>query len=668
MGFLAPWFLAGAALVGIPIWLHLLQRHRTTPTPFSSLMFFEKRTQSSVQHRRLRYLLLFALRTALILLLVLAFARPFIHSTTVAKAGGGRLVILAIDNSFSMRQGNRLERAKSEAEGVLAGLHGEDRAQALSFGGQARVLGEPGSDMAAVRAAIRAIAPSDERGSYAELARVLRSIAQSSALPVEAHLFSDMQKSSLPASFMDLRLADGERLVNHAIAGQRLANFTVENVIAPRRIYDPKKVRIQATVAGFGTQRASRRVALLLNGKEIAAKSVEVPANGRGTAEFLTLDAPHGMNRGEIRIDSGDDFPADDHFNFSVERADPRPALFVHEPANTRGLLYFRAALDASGDGAFTLDPAASDQAANLALARYAFVVLSDVSLVSTPLEQALVRYTRAGGSVWIALGRAGALAKRVPVFDQAITETRYAGAEGERFQTVAFADAAHPSIGQNNRWDDVKFYQMVRVEPGQARIAARLTDGTPLLLEKQVGEGRVLVFASTFDNIANDFPVHASFVPFVDQTAHYMGRLDSRSISFTVGSFLELRSGSQQGAAAEVLDPGGARVLSLTEATKAQNIRLDREGFYDVRRPSGNHELVAVNADRHESDFEVIPRETLALWENTGQGTRAAGGAGTDEAKPVDFWWYVMIAVLAMAVVETLVGNRHLAVDKEAA
>jgi hypothetical protein len=163
-----------------------------------------------------------------------------------------------------MRQGNRLERAKSEAEGVLAGLHGEDRAQALSFGGQARVLGEPGSDIAAVRAAIRAITPSDERGSYAELARVLRSIAQSSALPVEAHLFSDMQKSSLPASFMDLRLADGERLVHHASARRR--KFRGRERIAPRHLRS-QKVRIQATVAGFRTQRASRRVALMLNRK-----------------------------------------------------------------------------------------------------------------------------------------------------------------------------------------------------------------------------------------------------------------------------------------------------------------------------------------------------------------------------------------------------------------
>ena len=59
MGLLAPWFLAGIAALGIPFYVHLLRRHTTTPRPFSSLMFFERRTQSSIKHRRLRYLLLF---------------------------------------------------------------------------------------------------------------------------------------------------------------------------------------------------------------------------------------------------------------------------------------------------------------------------------------------------------------------------------------------------------------------------------------------------------------------------------------------------------------------------------------------------------------------------------------------------------------------------------
>ena len=59
-----------------------------------------------------------------------------------------------------------------------------------------------------------------------------------------------------------------------------------------------------------------------------------------------------------------------------------------------------------------------------------------------------------------------------------------------------------------------------------------------------------------------------------------------------------------------------------------------------------------------------------LALWENTGNA-RASGGGGAaegEESKPVSIWWYVMLVVLALAVAESLLGNRHLAVDNEAA
>src|SRR2546429_3832945 len=78
MGFLAPWFLGGLAALGVPVFVHLLRRHKATPRPVSSLMFFERGTQSSTRHRRLRYLVLFALRCALVLLVVLAFANPYI--------------------------------------------------------------------------------------------------------------------------------------------------------------------------------------------------------------------------------------------------------------------------------------------------------------------------------------------------------------------------------------------------------------------------------------------------------------------------------------------------------------------------------------------------------------------------------------------------------------
>ncbi|MBV9742972.1 MAG: polysaccharide deacetylase, partial [Acidobacteriia bacterium] len=91
--------------------------------------------------------------------------------------------------------------------------------------------------------------------------------------------------------------------------------------------------------------------------------------------------------------------------------------------------------------------------------------------------------------------------------------------------------------------------------------------------------------------------------------------------------------------------------------------------GFWDIRRPNGRNEMVAVNADRHESDLTPIPPETLSLWQNTAQGTAEAGGeSGDSTPKPLSLWWYVMLAVLALAVAESLLGNRHLSLDKEAA
>src|SRR5439155_495037 len=193
MGLFAPWFLAGVVAVGLPIYLHLLRRHSTTPRPFSSLMFFEPRTQSSIKHRRLRYLLLLSLRMALLVLLALAFANPFIMRPT-ARTPGGRLVLLAIDDSFSMHAGPRMHDAKRETP-----------------------------------------------------------------------------------------------------------NWTVESVTAPGQLWgsprDAKPTRVQAIITGYATPAATRTASLLVNGKTTATKTVQVPAGGRATVEFPSLDVPFGFSR-----------------------------------------------------------------------------------------------------------------------------------------------------------------------------------------------------------------------------------------------------------------------------------------------------------------------------------------------------------------------------------
>ena len=101
------------------------------------------------------------------------------------------------------------------------------------------------------------------------------------------------------------------------------------------------------------------------------------------------------MNRGEVRIDSGDSFSADDHYYFSIERSDPLPVLFVRGREG-RDLLYYRTAVESSRDAAFKLESASPAQAAEMPLSRYAFVVLSDVGDIPAALDQALRGYVRA--------------------------------------------------------------------------------------------------------------------------------------------------------------------------------------------------------------------------------------------------------------------------------
>ena len=72
-----------------------------------------------------------------------------------------------------------------------------------------------------------------------------------------------------PLNYSDVHLDDGTKLVVHPVADKALPNWTIETVDAPRRVFDTKKVRTLATVVGFGTEEATRKVSLIANGKPV---------------------------------------------------------------------------------------------------------------------------------------------------------------------------------------------------------------------------------------------------------------------------------------------------------------------------------------------------------------------------------------------------------------
>jgi hypothetical protein len=571
-----------------------------------------------------------------------------------------------------MRAGTRLADAKSVAMMVLAGK-GAARAQVASFGSQLRLMTQPIEDQAALRAAVQAIQPGDGHGNFAELSRAVRAMAESVHTPIELHLFSDMQRGSLAATFADMTLPANVTLAAHSVVTKAQPNWTVESVDAPGQVWgkDSKPVHVQAVIAGYGTPASQRTVSLVVNGKTTATKMVAVPANGRATVDFPSLEVPYGFSRCEVKIDSADGFAEDDLHRFAVERSDPQKVLLIHNYGENRSALYFGAALSAAAQSAFLLESINVNEAADRKPSSYAFIVLSDLNTVPSLLENSLAQYVRSGGSLLIVAGTVAGSRLQIPIFGGRITESRDYTRLPDHYMAVGSSDSSYAGVAKAAGWTGVKFFYALNIDPGDGRVIVRLGDQTPLLMEKRIGEGRVTLFASGFDNLTNDFPLNPAFVPFVEQTARYLAGSERKGGARTVDAYLELRNAKEKGQGVEVTDPEGKRPLTLGEAATAQSFQLTEAGYYQIRLANGRQDEVGVNPDPKESNLDVIPEDVLALWQGKGgQNPQEAGGQPASPAKPnktpQTFWWYVMLLVLASAVAESVLASRYLGTQRE--
>jgi len=674
MDLLSPWFLGGLAALGVPVFVHLLRKQVSVPRPVSSLMFFERGTQSSTRYRRLRYLLLFALRFALILLVVLAFANPFIRRP--ASDATGRLFLIVLDNSFSVQAGTRFADAKREALAVLAAKPHGQRAQVMALGEGLQVLTQPIFDDAQLRSALESIEPGDSHANFGDLGRAVRALAETEHQPIDLDLFSDMQRTAMPANFADIVLPPSATLVLHSVAsGTAPPNWTVESVSAPAQLSDPKdahRSRVQAVVAGFGTPAAAKTISLVINGRVVVSKKVDVPANGRATVEFAPLNVEYGFNRCEVRIEGGDAFPADDASAFVVRRSDPERVLFVHAAGDSRSPLYFGAALGAAAQGSYVLQSVAAEQATNLDPSRFAFVVLSDISTLPSIFEHTLEQYVSKGGNTLIVLGTSVSRHGQIPLWGGNVSDVH--NYSGSNAATVASVDFTYPPLEQaapgraNGGWAENKVFYAA-VDAGAARVAARLNDGTALLLDRQLGEGHLLLLTSGLENLTNDLPLHPVFVTFVDHVARYLSGSERLSGSRQVDSFVQLRAAAGpvgKVASVEVIDPDGHRPLSLSEARNVESFQLRRAGFYQIRFANGRDAVIGVNPDRRESDLAPIPEDVQQLWSANSGGGAVPIPAVKAKYRPVSLWWYVMLLALAATLAQMVVASGYMGTQRE--
>ncbi len=653
MGLLAPLFLAGAFLIALPIWLHRLQTKSSNRQPFSSAMLLESTDEQVHVQKKLKYLLLLALRIAVLLILALAFAKPFMESTPdAAPATGAGSHLVVVDTSVSMGRsgvfGQALEQARSAIDDAPRGA----ALQLVAAGGSVRLLGSPSTDRAAPRASLTTLEPSAERLDFGRLAGELERLAQSLPAPVTVHLISDFQESAMPVQFADVVPAGVATLVPHVVGTGDPVNWSISAV---RETADG----IDVIVSNEGLPDRTADVRLRQNGALIGMQTAS--GSGQYRLRFADINLEEGDNRFGVTLDTDDDLAADNRWYTVISNDPPLPVPLI--TANPSGLpmTYLSAALASATDLNFEILPLTVGDFDARVLTRYRWAIVDDLGAVDPLLEQALAEFIGNGGNLLAFAGERSVQGETLPVAAFELAPASVGSTLGEFLRVDSF-DAQHPALAGTDGWHRVSVSRSVAIELADTDdVLMRLEGGDPFIVERRLGDGRVVTVLSGLDNRWNDLPVHPVFVGFMIEAAEYLSGRVARNVNYTTGDSVTLaRRGSLGG---QVVDPDGDTVLSLADTADARTIRLDKPGIYTVYTAEGEA-LIAANIDPLESALTRISQSVLDRWQDAtySSDTAAAPTSAVIGAEPLELWPWLLLLLAVFAIAESALGNVHIA------
>jgi hypothetical protein len=666
MTFLTPLFLLGLAALAIPVLIHLTQRERTTVVEFPSLMFLKKIPYESVKRRRLRDLLLLALRAAALMLIVAAFARPFLRGSELAASGGGaREIIVLLDRSYSMGAGDTWARAQQAARQALQGLTGLDRVSLVLFSSSAELVLRSSADVSRVIDEIDRAQPSAGTTRYAPALKVASSVLAESSLPrKEAVLVSDFQRAGWQPDEA-FRLPGGAVFTPIAIAPASGANLAVTPISVQRlRVENQDRVVITAGATNRGTETASNvKLDLEVDGRVVQSQPLSIAPGSSAAAAFAPVTVPAAGLQVVTRVPN-DLLAADNGFHAVLGPPTAVTVLLVGSGNRGESDLYLTRALAIGDRPRFEVNSAQVDALTTDTLARTRVVVLQDLPL-GDALAARLKTYVEGGGGLIVALGPRGALpaADWVPATVGNVEDrTRGASAKlsGFDYGHAVFEPFRAPRSGDFST-TRVYGYRLLTARPNAATLA-RFDGGTPALVEATVGRGHVLVWATTLDLSWNDLALKPVYLPFIHQLVREAAGYREQPGWVTVGQAIDVPATSGS-VPAVVLGPDGQR-QSPPEGASA--LVVEQAGFYDVRgaREGQSLQVVASNVDLAESDLTRIdPAEVGVAVTGHPVGGGPAGQPTTvpDEVQEQAqrIWWYLLLAGILLLIAESWLARR---------
>jgi hypothetical protein len=482
--------------------------------------------------QQLKHLLLLALRILTVIGLVFMMAQPVLTRQGFLALGNESPKVLILDNSMSMgymgEGGGRYDRAKKASKEIIEGIKGPVMIiPTTTFGGRPI----QGSDIRwmkpeeALRELDR-IPLSFGRGDFGTALSLANDKLKDIKMPGEIVVLSDMARGDWEGFDLNklgnLSFETGFSFLR--IGGpNRDPNFSFKRV----RITDGEAVSgvpflLEVSVSNLSDKPGSPLVQLFLSGEKKDQKSIGLKAEEEGKVYFELLLDRSGWIDGEVKL-SGDNLPWDDVFYFSLKVREKVRVLVVDGDPKTSlraGESYYLVnALHPGGSetSPFLTRVITGEELASLDPRSYeAFFLLN----VARPQGSKLSSILESGKPVFLFLGDRVVPEEynSFPFFPWRIREVR--GSGSLRPESIKQIDDRREALrsfsgpeGKGLHSASIRRYFKIE---GSTRNLLTLGNGDPLLVEADLGKGRLFLFSSSADLEWNDLPLTGAYLPLI--------------------------------------------------------------------------------------------------------------------------------------------------------
>ena len=713
MTFLNPLALFGLLAASIPILLHLLNLRKLRTIEFSTLTFLKELEKTKIRRLKLRQILLMILRTLLVLLIVLAFARPTIRGSFAGSIGSHARTsaVLLIDDSFSMttedERGELLRQARQAAKDVTQLFADGDEAFLLRLS----ALPDPASeeergirDFALLRKNIDDIKSSAvHRPLEQGLRTAARLIAKAQNFSKEVYVFSDFHEGVVagekdPAGVNEKLFSPDIRLFMVSLGKRGLRNFALESVTIPSSIFERRKpFTVQARIGNYtGSDAQDRVVSVFLNGTRVSERSIDVPKHTSVTVEFSVAADSAGYVDGFVELEH-DDVEYDNKRYFALRIPEQTRVLVVGTAENTQ-LVKLALATGAGTNSGLSAEEVLPERLNSVGIKRSDVIVLGTTQGLTMAQVSELSAFVKSGGGMILfpsskvdpasfnAQFATGMGSPRLEGID------RPAGTAGSAsFVEFERADLSHPvfegmfesskdgGIGQSSPASSDMKLESPRIRASarfaltpQANVIITMTNGWAFLAEQGVGSGKLLLFAVPPTGEWSDFPTRGLFVPLLHRSALYLARQQSRAIDALPGSEVILRSSSAPSGPWEIRTPQDLSVPVTPSVQLFQQLfRFEgtgEPGIYSLATRGSTVQKFVINLDARESQtLKASSQQVKSLLERIGIPDAAVRSVDTPEYLKqgvlesrfgVELWKYFITLALLIAVIELLVAR----------